>query len=72
MGGMGESAGCEMTTTTNPEPTETRCFGVCCPKHQSCEGYYAVNGSSPDHTKRGTCKDSTGAYPLFVLREVVA
>lgn len=42
------------------------CYGICCPHHNTCMRYAAVETTSPDHTI-ATCSDGKGGWPLVVV-----
>ena len=44
---------------------ESACFGICCPLHQDCVHYYAVETSQPG-VPIATCISEGHLYPKFV------
>jgi hypothetical protein len=46
-------------------PVDAVCFGVCCPIHQDCVHYHAVEMSNAGR-HMATCMTEPGQYPRFV------
>lgn len=42
------------------------CLGIYCHPHALCTHYAAVEGSTGDEKRIGTCMTRDGAYPMFV------
>lgn len=47
-----------------PISERTPCFGICCPQHQSCQRYAAVEGHD-ELAVLDTCDPGDGTRPQF-------